>query len=157
MNNENDTELLLQQVAAGNPSAASVLLDSHRDRLRRMVAARMDRRLQRRLDPSDVVQDALVEAHRRLGEFARERPLHFYAWLRQLTTDRLIDAHRRHLQADRRTVTREMNDASDFALAQVLADSQLTPFRHLLREELRERVRHVLRELPQTAQEVLLL
>ena len=157
MNDSGDTDQLLQQVALGDASAGAVLLDRYRDRLLRMVAVRMDHRLQSRVDPSDVVQDAMVTAHGRLGEFAQQRPMHFYAWLRQLTTDRLIDLHRHHLQADRRTVIREIEDASTWQLAKFLADSELTPLRHLLHEELCARVRNALKNSSDAAREVLLL
>ncbi len=157
MTDQGDTDQLLQQVAAGDAAACAMLLDRYRDRLRRMVAVRMDHRLQARVDPSDVVQDAMFTAHRRMGEFAQQRPIHVYAWLRQLATDRLIDLHRRHLQADRRTATREIEDASGWHLVEFLADSGLTPLRHLLREEVCQRVRRCLARLPGTAREVLLL
>jgi RNA polymerase sigma-70 factor, ECF subfamily len=70
------------------------LLARHRERLRRMVAVRMDRRLSPRLDPSDVVQEALAEADRHLDEYVHEQPLPFYPWLRQFAWQRL-----RHLTA----------------------------------------------------------
>src|ERR1700757_2715447 len=83
------------------------LLDRHRDRLRRMVAVRLDPRLAAGVDPSDVVQEALAKADAKLDRYLRERPLPFYPWLRQLAQERLIDLHRRHVQARRRSVTRE--------------------------------------------------
>src|SRR5947209_2999703 len=104
---EPDTEELLRRSAAGDRAARGALLQRHRGRLRRMVALRLDPRLAARLDPSDVVQEVLAEADRRLDDYLRQRPLPFYPWLRQLAADRLADAHRRHLGAARRSVTRE--------------------------------------------------
>ena len=72
-----------------------------------MVSLRMDPRLAARLDPSDVVQEVLAEADRRLDAYVRERPLPFYPWLRQIACDCLADAYRRHVRAARRSVTRE--------------------------------------------------
>ncbi len=71
---EAETEDLLDPAAAGDEIALGRLLDRYRDRLRRMIAARLDRRLTARLDPSDVVQDALADAGRKLLRYARERP-----------------------------------------------------------------------------------
>src|SRR5262245_5167631 len=102
-----DTEELLRRSQAGDRHARGALLQRHRKRLKRMVSLRLDRRLAARLDPSDLVQEALAEADRRLDDYARDRPVPFYPWLRQLAWDRLADAHRRHLRAGRRSVTRE--------------------------------------------------
>src|SRR5213596_686911 len=104
---EPDTDHLLQAVSQGDVTARSRLLDRHRKRLKRMIAVRMDRRLAARVDPSDVVQDVLLEADRRLADYLRERPLPFYPWLRQIATDRMADLHRRHIQARKRSVRRE--------------------------------------------------
>ena len=157
MKDHSDTEELLEQIGSGDSAASAKLLNRYRGKLRRMVQVRMDYRLQARVDPSDVVQDAMVTAHRRLAEFAKHRPMHFYAWLRQLTTDRLIDVHRCHLQADRRAATRDILGVSSARLAARLADSGLTPSGHLLHKELCDQVREALDHLPETSREVLLL
>jgi RNA polymerase sigma-70 factor, ECF subfamily len=99
-----DTEELLNQAAAGDTQARGRLLERHRDRLRRMVALRLDRRLASRIDPSDVVQDSLAEAAGRLSDYLRERPLPFYPWLRQLAWAKIVDMHRRHVHAHERTL-----------------------------------------------------
>src|SRR5688500_12937185 len=101
-----DTEELIRSAAGGDRGARGALLQRHRDRLRRMVAVRMDRRLAARVDPSDLVQESLAEADRRLDAYLRERPLPFYPWLRRLALDRVAEAHRRHT-AGRRDVARE--------------------------------------------------
>ena len=102
-----ETEALLASAEDGDGAARELLLGRHRDRLRHMVAVRMDRRLSARLDPSDVVQEALVDAHLELPRYLSERPLPFYPWLRQLAGERLAELHRRHVQAARRSVRRE--------------------------------------------------
>ena len=79
-----DSDHLLRRVAAGDPAARELLLDRHRQRLRRMIALRLDRRLWARVDPSDVLQETLAEAGQKLPDYARTRPLPFYAWLRQI-------------------------------------------------------------------------
>ena len=83
------------------------LLEQHRDRLRRMIAARLDRRLAPRLDPSDVVQETLADAARRLPDYLRDRPLPFYPWLYRLAADRLARTHRDHVASTVRGIGRE--------------------------------------------------
>src|SRR5947209_19815970 len=92
-----DTDQLLAAARTGDASARGRLLEHHRHRLRGMVALRLDPRLAARVDPSDLVQETLAVAHRRLDDYLRDRPLPFYPWLRQIAADRLADAHRRHV------------------------------------------------------------
>ena len=90
----------LEAAARGDRAAWGAVLAQHRERLRRMVALRMDRRLQGRVDPSDVIQDAYLEAARRLPEYIRESaPMPVFLWLRYLTAQALQTLHRRHLGA----------------------------------------------------------
>src|SRR3954470_21288218 len=96
-----DTDLLLRRPARGEEEARHRLLARHRDRLRRMVAVRLDPRLAARVDPSDVVQDALVDAARKLAAYLRDRPLPFYPWLRRLAWERLTKVHLRHTSGRR--------------------------------------------------------
>ena len=92
-----ELDALLRDAAAGDALAVRGLLERHRSRLRRMIAARLDRRLAPRLDPSDVVQETLADAARRLPDYLRDRPMPFYAWLFRLAADRLARTHRDHV------------------------------------------------------------
>jgi RNA polymerase sigma-70 factor (ECF subfamily) len=157
-----DTEELLRRTRQGERDARCRLLQRHRGRLRRMVALRLDPRLAARVDPSDVVQETLAEADRRLEEYARARPLPFYPWLRQLACDRLAEQYRRHIRADRRSVTREevkhsLPDASALQLADRLLARVDSPSAALQQRELRDRVRAALHRLPVQDREVLVL
>ncbi len=157
-----DTERLIARAAAGDVSARGALLVRHRDRLRRMVAVRLDPRLAARVDPSDVVQDTLAEADRRLGEYLRERPLPFYPWLRQLAGERLGAEYRRHVRAARRSVGREeppapLPEGSVLELADRLLDRGPGPSEAARRAERRDRVRRALDGLPAPEREVLAL
>jgi RNA polymerase sigma-70 factor (ECF subfamily) len=154
-----DTEELLGRCAAGESAAVDALLARHRPKLRRMAAVRMDRRLAARLDPSDLVQDVLAEAARRLPRYTRERPLPFYPWLRRLAWDRLIELQQQHVHARRRTVSREvaLPDASADALARQIVETETGPAGRLLREEARRRVRAALEGLEPQDREVLVL
>ncbi|QEH32312.1 RNA polymerase sigma factor CnrH [Aquisphaera giovannonii] len=102
-----ETEELLRRVAGGDRDAAGRLLERHRGRLRRLVARRLDRRVAARLDPSDVVQDAMGIACLGVSGFARERPVPFSCWLRRQALTRLGWLHRFHLGAGKRSAARE--------------------------------------------------
>ena len=101
------TRELLSAARDGDQDAVEGLMDRHRDALRKLVDHRMDRAIGRRVDASDVVQDVLLEASNRLGKYLDQPTLPFHLWLRQLARDRLIDMHRRHRKAQRRSVDRE--------------------------------------------------
>src|ERR1700722_18884284 len=96
---EPDTDQLLDLAGKGDSSARNRLLDRHRRQLRSLIALRMDPRLAARVDPSDVVQESLVEAAERLPDYIEERPLPFYPWLWQIALERLIDLQRRHVRS----------------------------------------------------------
>lgn len=154
---------LIEQAADGDAEARQQLLERHRRRLCQVVAVRLDRRLAARVDPSDVVQEALLEADRHLDAYVRQPPLPLFPWLRQFAWRHLIDLHRRHVGARRRSVTREaaaepcLPDESVFQLVDCLLASGTSPSRRLLRDELHERVRLALQMLPRLDREVLVL
>jgi RNA polymerase sigma-70 factor (ECF subfamily) len=158
-----DTEQLVEQASQGDASARQQLLTRHRDRLRRMVAVRLDRRLAARVDPSDVVQETLAEAARNLSDYLRERPLPFYPWLRRLAWERLVKLHRRHVKTRMRSVTREdpaalgLPDESARELVGRLAGSGSSPSSHLGRAEELARVQATLALLTEREREVLVM
>jgi RNA polymerase sigma-70 factor (ECF subfamily) len=158
-----DTEDLVARASRGDALARQELLARHRDRLCKMVAVRLDRRLAARIDPSDVVQEAIFDASQRLSEYLVERPLPFYAWLRRLAWKRLVKLHQMHLGAQRRSVTREepqmpmLPDESAMDLAARLMSPGANPSHRLLRAELRDRVHGALMHLPELDREVLVL
>ena len=137
-----DTDVLLERAALGDGEAVDDLLRRHRRRLRHMVALRMDPRLKARVDPSDVVQDTLLEAARLLPEYLRRRPLPYYPWLRQIAWQRLYDLHVLHVRTKGRSVMREvqleveLSDESLMHLAKHLVSSGTSPSTHMLRDEL---------------------
>src|SRR4029077_20067882 len=143
--NTSETEELLAGAGKGEPAAVNQLLDRHREALRNMVRSRMDQKLARRVDASDVVQDVLLEASQRLNDYIKDPKLPFGLWLRQMAQDRIIDLHRRHRVARRRSLDREqqagpaLGDKSSLELAAQLRDPELTPAAATLRKELHER------------------
>jgi RNA polymerase sigma-70 factor (ECF subfamily) len=160
---EPDTEQLLGQAARGDKDAGWRLLERHRQRLWQMIAVRLDRRLAARVDPSDVVQETLAGALGRLDEYLQTRPLPFFAWLRQLAQERLIQMHRHHVQAQKRSVKREepspagLPDDSALELVKRLLPAGSTPSAGLARREEAGRVQSALGQLAGHDREVLVL
>jgi RNA polymerase sigma-70 factor, ECF subfamily len=158
-----DTEALIREARGGNAAARAALLHRHRLRLRRMVALRIDPRLSRRVDPSDIVQETLVIANERLPRYLKQAPLPFYPWLRAIAWNRLVDLHRQHIAAECRTVRREaegdwtFNQQSVQLLAGRLSSVASAPSARLLREELQQQVSIALLKLPERLREVLVL
>jgi len=107
--NDDESMRLIRLAASGDESAWTSLLTQYRDRLKRMVAVRMDHRLQGRIDPSDVIQEACVVASKQLSAYAASPMLPFFLWLRWITGQRLIDQQRRHLRAQARAAGREFS------------------------------------------------
>ncbi len=158
------TQELLLRARSGDAEAVNGLLERHRDALRRLVDMRLDRVLQRRLDASDIVQDVLVEANRRLQDYLLEPKLPFHLWLRQMARDRMIDAHRRHRGASRRSIDREQHpevpafgDPSAVDLVAQLVDRELTPAAAATRHELERRFQAAIARLDDIDREVILM
>jgi RNA polymerase sigma-70 factor (ECF subfamily) len=160
---EVDTEELIARASGGDVAAREQLLVRHQDRLCRMVAVRLDRSLAPRVDPSDVVQEALLDADQKLDEYLRGRPLPFYPWLRRLAWEHLVKIHQRHIAARKRSTKRETQDLSALPddsvleLARRLVAPGTSPSNRLLRQELRERVRGALAQLSESDREVLVM
>jgi RNA polymerase sigma-70 factor (ECF subfamily) len=159
-----DTQELLNDARQGNDAAVDRLLARHRAAVRRMVALRMDPALARRVDASDIAQDVLVEAHRRLREYLKNPAMPFHLWLRQMAKDRLIDAHRRHRVAARRSLDREQplevrltRDQPTRNRAFELCDGQLTPAAAATWRELKRRFEDACRTLEPQDQEIVLM
>lgn len=158
------TRELLRNAARGDSQAVNELLERHRDALRRMVRLRLDKAMARRIDASDIVQDVLIEAHDRLRDYLKDPRLPFHLWLRHLAKDRVIDMHRRHRGAQRRSLDREQplqaaadGDASVLSLAGQLADRELTPAAANIRRELEHRFLTALDALDDEDREMILM
>jgi RNA polymerase sigma-70 factor (ECF subfamily) len=151
-----DTQELIGHARRGDARARQGLLARYRDRLRRRVAGRIDRRLSARVDPSDVVQESLADAARELSDYLNRAPLPLGGWLWQFARDRLVELHRKHLRADRRSVARESPWPTEEGCA-TLPDGGTNPVGRLERDDLRERVRGALARLPRADREVLVL
>ncbi len=157
--NSDATESLLQQVDDGVEGALDALFAHHRPFLRRFVQLRIDGRLRQRVDPSDVVQEAQIEASRRVNDFLIHPAVPFRLWLRQIAYDRLLMLRRRHLGAQRRSIEREspLIDQSSVQLAQQLVADGSSPSEHFVRGELVRRVRQALERLGEMDREVVIM
>jgi RNA polymerase sigma-70 factor (ECF subfamily) len=154
-----ETDRLLIAARRGEASARDLLFTKHRDYLRRFVEIRADPRIRARVDPSDAVQDAQLEAARRLDAYLANPVMPFRLWLRQIAQDRLTMLQRRHVTAGRRTVNRDvaLPARSSVLLARQLLTGGPTPQEHLLRTELARRVREAVARLAETDREIILL
>lgn len=156
-----DTEHLLDRAARGDHAAVDQLLNRHRRRLKAMIAARIDPRIGARVDPSDVVQDVLIQAAQRFPQYLADRPVAFYPWIRQMAWERLIDLHRRHLRSQARSVQREeprgVSDESAARLTELFVSEESNPGSHLIRGEVRRRVQEALSRLAPEDCELLLM
>ena len=159
-----ETAGLLRRAAQGDQAAWGALLVRSRDRLRRMVALRLDRRLQGRVDPSDIIQEAYIDASARLAEYARQPDMPFFLWLRFLTGQRLVRVHRQHLGAEMRDVAREVSlyrgalpAATSAALAAQLLGRDTRPSEAAVRAERSIRLQEALNSMDPLDREVLAL
>jgi RNA polymerase sigma-70 factor (ECF subfamily) len=152
-----ETRQLLEQAGDGDRQALERLFRRYRAVLGRFLALRLDPRLRRRLDPSDLVQEVELEAYRRLEDFLRRRPMPFGLWLRKTAYERLLKA-RRHAGAGCRAVAREvpLPERSSLLLARgLLAGS--APAERLDREEAARRVRRAVARLPELDRQVVVM
>ena len=160
---KSDTEVLLKRVENGDRQARDQLWARQRARLRKMVALRLDRRLTARLDPSDVVQEAILEADQMLDMYLKERPLPFYPWLRRLAWKRLMRLCRDHLDAQNRSLKREafhipmLADESAVRLGECFLSTGTSPSNRAARQEISERVHAALAEMAAGEREILVL
>lgn len=157
--NSDFTERLLQQAQAGDERAFDDLFARHRAYLHQVVALRLNPRIRPRLDASDIVQEAQLEAYRRFEDYLQRRPMPFRLWLRKTTYERLLMLERYHRRSARRSIDREVGlpERSAFALVQQLFAAGPSPSNRLEQSETARRVRDVLGQLSEVDREILLM
>jgi RNA polymerase sigma-70 factor (ECF subfamily) len=161
---EPDATDLLRRAAAGDQASWRALLARHEGRLRRLVAFRMDRRLQGRLDPSDVLQEVYLEVAGHLDDYLQAPGLPFYLWLRGIAGNKLLELHRHHLGTEMRDAGREVSlyrgalpEASSAELAARLLGRLNRPSEAAVRAETKLRLQEALNSLEPLDREVLAL
>jgi RNA polymerase sigma-70 factor (ECF subfamily) len=158
-----DETELLDRLERGDQEALAVLFSRHRARLRRMVEFRLDDRLSGRVSPSDVLQEAYIDALKRLRHFYQDPDVPFFLWLRWLTVQRLIAVHRQHLGAAGRDASKEVSfgrpgpfDASAARMSALMAELT-SPSQAAQRDETVAHVRQALERLDPGDREILAL
>jgi RNA polymerase sigma-70 factor (ECF subfamily) len=159
-----NTDDLLRRAGGGDAAALVELFAHCRERLRRMVRLRLDRRLQGRVDPSDVLQEAFLDVARRAGEYCAKPAMPPYLWLRFLTGQRLLAIHRQHLGAQMRDAGQEVSlyrgalpQATSASLAAQLLGKLTSPTQAALRAEMQIRLQEVLNTMEPLDREILTL
>jgi RNA polymerase sigma-70 factor, ECF subfamily len=164
MNVAERTDQLLERLRTQDHEALGELFMLYRDRLWRMLFVRLDRRVNIRCTPDDVLQEAFLDVSRRIAEYLADPAVPFYVWLRFLTVQRLNMIQRAHLGAQMRNVTQEVslpNAGFTFASAESMAGQLVghmtSPSQAAIRHELQERLRAALEEMDPLDREVLAL
>jgi RNA polymerase sigma-70 factor (ECF subfamily) len=159
-----DIDELLRSAAEGSQRALGELLDRHRERLRRMICFRMHRRVRKRVDPSDVIQEAFIDAASRLQKYVANPSVSFYVWLRYLTSQRLQMVHRHHLGVQSRDARREVSleggefsAATSAVLAAHLLKGLTSPSTAAVRREIKQQLLTALDAMEPMDREVLAL
>jgi RNA polymerase sigma-70 factor (ECF subfamily) len=157
-------DLLIDRAATGNEAALAELFGRYRKRLRAMVRLRMDRRLQGRVDPSDVLQEAYLDVARQLPSYQAKPEMPFYLWLRLTTGQRLMRLHRQHLGAAMRDAGREVSlhrgalpQASSVSLAAQLLGRMTSASRAVERAEIQLQLQAALNGMDEMDREIIAL
>jgi RNA polymerase sigma-70 factor, ECF subfamily len=158
-----DFRRLMNAVLAGDGDALASLFSNYRERLRRMVELRMDARLRGRVSASDILQEAYIGALQRLPHYQASTDVPIFVWLRSVTMQRLIDAHRRHVGGRMRDAGREIRlgeveaiEAGPGHIAELFANTT-SPSLAARRGEIMVLVRDALEQLDPIDREVLVL
>ena len=156
------THELLDLVRDGDDDATNRLLERHREALRRMADMRLDPKIRQRVDASDIIQDVMIEASRRLPTYLENPVMPFHLWLRQITQDRLIDAHRRHRVSKKRSVDVEQApvvasnlDYSSIQFGPQIVDAELTPAAAAIGKEMQKLFEEAVEEMDEIDQEII--
>jgi RNA polymerase sigma-70 factor (ECF subfamily) len=153
---EPSDEALEAALRAGDDAVMAPLFERYRERLGRMVHFRLDPRLVGRIDAEDVLQDAFLEAEKRLQAF-RDDQKPFLVWVRLITQQTMIDLHRKHVGAKMRNAGREVKAPASGTLSGFFVAHITSPSGAVMREELRQKIEHALNSMDEIDREVLLL
>lgn len=159
-----EIDQLVELAAAGDSSSLENLFRIHSERLKRMIALRMDRRIASRIDVEDVLQEVHLHASQHLVDYKRREGVPFYVWLRGVAIHVMLELHRRHMGTRMRDARLEVsmqrhfaNTVSSEALARHLADSGTSPSGAAMKVELESQLKRVVDSLPPADKEVLVL
>lgn len=155
---------LIERVVNGDEDALAELFSQHRDRLWRMVNFRMDPRLHGRVDADDILQESWMSAVQRIDHFLADASRSIFVWFRLITSQTMIDVHRRHLGTQKRNAAMEFSinrgwssESTSFSLSFHLLGHLTSPTQAALREELSEQLKTALAGMNEIDREVLAL
>ncbi len=161
---EENEEAFVERLRAGEEAVLAELFSLHRERLRRMLNFRMDRRLAGRVDAEDILQEAYLDATQRIEHYRKEDSMSFFVWLRLIVNQTLIDVHRRHLGAEMRDANREVSmhhkgnaQSTSLSLAAKLLGDLTSPSQAAVREETAAQLERAIASMDPMDQEVLAL
>lgn len=161
--NKPDDDELLQRLSSGDSKAFEELVERYRPRLKRAVRLRINHHLTGRIDESDIVQEAAIQANHSLKDYLADPKLPLFLWLRRLTFQKLVDAHRMHLGAQKRaadlevSIDRRLPQISSASLAAQLIGGLTSPSEAAIRGEVVSRVQEALNSLQPIDREILAL
>jgi RNA polymerase sigma-70 factor, ECF subfamily len=158
------TDELIRRAMSGDETALAELFARHESRLKRMVRLRLDRRLQGRLDASDVLQEAYLDLAQELPRYAGNPPMDFFLWLRVVVSQRLMRIHRQHLGTQVRDAARDVSlysgpfpQASSVSLASQLLGRFTTVSEAAIRAEAQFRLQETLNQMDEIDREIIAL
>jgi RNA polymerase sigma-70 factor (ECF subfamily) len=155
---------LVARLGNGDQGALAELFARYGDQLRRMVAFRLDQRLNGRVSSSDILQEAYIDALKRIPHFLSKPEMPIGAWLRLIVGQRLIEVHRQHLGAKIRAANQEISldqagwlPASSPRLVDHLVGHLTSPSQAAMRNESSAHLEEALRNMDALDREVLAL
>lgn len=164
MSHSEQDQQLINRVVEGDEDALAQLFSQHHDRLWRMVNFRMDPRLHGRVDADDVLQEAWLSVVQRIDHFLADASRSIFVWFRLITSQTLIDIHRRHLGTQKRNAAMEFSinkgwssESTSFSLSFHLLGHLTSPTQAALREELSQQLKTALSSMQDIDREVLAL
>ncbi|MEM8668183.1 MAG: sigma-70 family RNA polymerase sigma factor [Planctomycetota bacterium] len=152
----------LADEAIDAPQVLDELMALARPRLLRLVHLRMPDGLHRRVGAEDIVQETLATAAGQFEKFAESRKVPVFVWLRGLAIDRLIDAIRKHMQAEKRTIEREESpqewlSKSNLQLAELWLSQTRSPSEIVSDKQRAEDLQRAISELSDRYREIVFL
>ena len=166
VNAENrDADEVLRRAVDGDEAALGELFDRYRHRLRQMVRLRLDRRLQGRVAPSDVVQEAYLDVVQQLPAYQKKQDdMSFFLWLRLVTGQRMMRVHRQHLGAAMRDAGREVSlykgalpQATSVSLAAQLLGRYTSVSKAAMRAEMQVKLQEAINSMDEIDREIIAL
>ena len=161
---DGDDRDLIRRASEGDEAAQNELFSNHRDRLQRMIRLRLDRRIQGRLDSSDILQEAYIDVFRNLPRYVEAPSTSFFIWLRNVVGLKLAEVHRRHLATEKRDARRDVSiyrgalpAVNSISLAAQLLGQLTSPSQGAVKTEMRVRLQEVLDGLDDIDREVIAL